>query len=62
MVWKFKTKDWHKNHIAQKLGTSKVFKQQVKWNQLSQCILFQIAEFLGFQGLRDFLKCSEGLI
>ena len=41
---------------------TKVFKQQVKWNRLFQCILFYIKEFLGFQGLRDFLKCSEGLL
>ena len=46
--------------IQGKFVLSKVFKQQVKWNHLFQSILFQIAEFLGFQGLRDCLKVSRG--
>ena len=39
----------------------KVFKQQVKWNQLFQCILLHIGECLGFQGLRDFFQMFRGV-
>ena len=39
----------------------KVFKQQVKWNRQFQCILFQIGELLGFQGLRDFFQMFRGV-